>query len=87
MKNLNIKFLVAIFRRKSMDLGLDVSTFTSNEIILSRNLLDYGLKQNVDNIEKMFTLQNYMKTQLLNSRFIINKKFQLDINLAICSFL
>lgn len=91
--NLNEKFEYQILgcyflEEKTWVWGWMFPHFTSNEIILSRKLLDYGLKQNVDNIEKkIFDYQNYIKTQLVNSRFIINKNFQLDINLAICSFL
>lgn len=64
---------------------------TSKEIIMTRRLLDYGLKQSYDNpnlVDNEYDHQiSYLKTQLVNSRFIIDKKFQLDIHLAICSSL
>tara|TARA_B110001469_G_C9376485_1_gene195615 strand:- start:63 stop:566 length:504 start_codon:yes stop_codon:yes gene_type:complete len=61
---------------------------TSNEIILVKKILDYGLKQNNDTKERILSVgTNFLKTQLTNSRFIINKHFQLEINLAICSYL
>lgn len=62
--------------------------FSSDEIILVKNLLNYGLKQNNDNKEKqIFSDTSFLKTQLTNSRFLIKKKFQLDTHLAICSYL
>jgi hypothetical protein len=64
---------------------------TSKEIIMTRKLLEYGLKQSYDNPnivddEKDHPI-SYLKVQLVNSRFIIDKKFQMDIHLSICSFL
>ena len=64
---------------------------TSKEIIMTRKLLEYGLKQSYDSPGSIKDEEqheiSYLKIQLVNSRFIIDKKFQLDIHLAICSFL
>jgi len=67
-----------------------IPDFTSKEIILSKKLLDYGLKQNNDNLlddTESYSEIQYLKVQLVNSRFIIDKKFQLDVHLSICSYL
>jgi len=55
-----------------------------DDIELSRELLMYGLKLDptIINAEQL-----YLKNLLLNSRFTINDNVQLDINLAIFSYL
>lgn len=55
-----------------------------NDTELSRELLMYGLKldPSIINAEQL-----YLKNLLLNSRFIVNDKIQLEINLAIFSYL
>jgi len=57
---------------------------TNNNTKLSRDLLQYGLKLDVDSINND---QIFIKNLLLNSRFIIKDKIGLDINLAIFSFI
>lgn len=66
-----------------------IPNFTSKEIIMTKNLLNYGLKQTKDNLNDQFTVteMDYLKVQLVNSRFLINKKFQLESHIAICSYL
>jgi hypothetical protein len=56
----------------------------NNETILARELLDYGLKLDISdtNAEQLF-----YKGILLNSRYIINNKIGLEINLAFFSSL
>jgi hypothetical protein len=56
----------------------------NNETQISRELLDYGLKLDIlqTNAEQIF-----YKSLLLNSRYIVNDKIGLDINLAIFSSL
>lgn len=53
-------------------------------ISLSKKLLDYGLKlepesNNIDHF--------YIKSQLINSRFLIENNIELDIHLAVVSYL
>ena len=55
-----------------------------NETIISRKLLEYGLKLDPDsNTNDHY----YIKSQLLNSRITIENSFELDIHLALCSYL
>jgi len=55
-----------------------------NETIISRKLMEYGLKLVPDsNTPDHF----YIKSQLLNSRIRIENKFELDIHLALSSYL
>ena len=51
---------------------------------ISKKLLNYGLNifPNNDNEDAI-----YLKTQLLNSRFLIEDNFQLEIHLALASYL
>lgn len=57
---------------------------TYNETIISRKLLDYGLKLEPDsNTNDHF----YIKSQLLNSRILIEDDIELDIHLALVSYL
>ncbi len=51
---------------------------------ISKKLLNYGLNifPNNDSEDSI-----YLKTQLLNSRFLIEDKFQLEIHLALSSYL
>jgi hypothetical protein len=57
---------------------------TNNNTKLSRDLLQYGLKLDVNSINND---QIFIKNLLLNSRFVIKDKIGLDINLAIFSFI
>lgn len=56
----------------------------SNLISLSKELLNYGLKLDPSDINAE---QLYLKTLLLNSRYIINSNVGLDINLSIFSYI
>lgn len=63
-------------------------TLMSKETILSKQLLNYGLKQNPDKFDKtLLDTKIFLKTQLVNSRFIIDTLFQLEIHLALASYL
>jgi len=57
---------------------------SKDETTLSRQLLDYGLKLDpgTNNI-----LHSYIKSQLVNARFLIEDNIELDINLAIAAYL
>lgn len=57
---------------------------TFNQTTLSRQLLDYGLK-----LEPLTnTIEHYyIKSQLVNSRFIIEDNIELDLNLSLASYL
>ena len=57
---------------------------TNNNTKLSRELLEYGLKLDINSINSD---QIFIKNLLLNSRFIIKDKIGLEINLAIFSFI
>jgi hypothetical protein len=52
--------------------------------IISKKLLDYGLKLNVfgDDFDQL-----YLRTQLVNSRFLLNNSIQLEIHVALSSYL
>ena len=56
----------------------------ANETIISRKLLDYGLK-----LEPLTNNNDhyYIKSQLLNSRITIEDMIELDIHLALSSYL
>ena len=55
-----------------------------NEILISKKLLDYGLKlEPSSNTHDHF----YIKSQLTNSRILIENNIELDIHLAIISYL
>jgi hypothetical protein len=60
-----------------------------NEIILSRQLLNYGLDlkydDNIDD-DKAF-MYDFLKPELVTSRFKVNDQVQLDIHLAIASYI
>jgi hypothetical protein len=60
-------------------------TFLSaNETVISRKLLDYGLKlEPATNNNEHY----YIKSQLLNSRITIEDMIELDIHLALSSYL
>lgn len=53
------------------------------DLELVRKLLNYGLTINIDDTNPLFGLYLYIKTNLINSRFLIKNKTQLDIILAI----
>ncbi len=64
-----------------------VPEFMFNETNISRKLLNYGLKINSTPINKLDNEQLYLKTQMVNSRFLLYDEFQLDLHLAISTYL
>ena len=64
-----------------------VPEFMFNETHISRKLLNYGLKISPTPINKLDNEQLYLKTQMVNSRFLLYDQFQLDLHLAISSYL
>ena len=64
--------------------GWLLSELNSDQILLSRELLNYGLKlePSSNSIEHF-----YIKSLLVNSRVKIEEAVQLETNLAICSYL
>ncbi len=57
---------------------------TNTKTELSRGLLEYGLKLDVQSINAE---QIFLKNLLINSRYIVTDKIGLDINIAIFSYL
>lgn len=55
-----------------------------NKSKISKGLLNYGLNLNPGNNESEVI---YLKTQLVNSRFLINDEIQLEIHLALSTYL
>ena len=65
-----------------------VPEFMTRETTIVKKLLHYGLKLNPDNqIKKLVDDKLYLKTQLVNSRFLLEDNFQLELHLAIASYL
>lgn len=52
-------------------------------VTLSKYLLEYGLKININNMPNLF----FIKTLLTNSRILINSSIELEINMAIVLYL
>jgi len=61
-----------------------VPSYSYNHILYTKNLLDYGIKINPEKIDIEFL---WIKTQLVNSRFLLDDSLQLDIHLAVISYL
>ena len=61
--------------------------FLYNETNIVRNLLNYGLKINPTLINEISFNKIYLKTQLVNSRFVLEDSVQLELHLAISSYL
>ena len=59
-----------------------LSDFSKNLTYTSRRLLNYGLDIDNNGID-----EKYLKAELLTSRFRINTSIQLDIHIAIASYL
>lgn len=61
-----------------------IPSIKQESIQISRYLLDYGLNltPNDEMIDQMF-----IKTQLTNSRFILEDSFQLELHLSLCSYI
>ena len=64
-----------------------VPEFMFNETNIVRRLLNYGLKITPTPIAKLDNEHLYLKTQLVNGRFLLSDEFQLDLHLAITSYL
>jgi len=64
-----------------------VPEFMYNETTIARQLLNYGLKISSTPSNKLDNEQLYLKTQMVNSRFLLYDDFQLDLHLAISSYL
>ncbi len=59
--------------------GWSLSNFKKNTIYTSRKILEYGLDLDNDNV--------FLKTELVTSRFKISNPIQLELHLAIASYL
>ena len=64
-----------------------VPEFMYNETNIVRKLLNYGLKISPTPTNKLNNEKLYLKTQMVNGRFLLNDDFQLDLHLAISSYL
>ena len=65
-----------------------VPDFLSNETNIVKKLLSYGLKINTTYNEVNMRIDKlYLRTQLVNSRFLLQDEFQLELHLAISSYL
>tara|TARA_E500000178_G_scaffold356672_1_gene436950 strand:- start:2459 stop:2929 length:471 start_codon:yes stop_codon:yes gene_type:complete len=61
-----------------------IPSIKQESIQISRYLLNYGLNLTPSNEMKD---QLFIKTQLTNSRFILEDSFQLEIHLSLCSYI
>lgn len=64
-----------------------VPEFMYNETNIVRKLLNYGLKISPTNSYRLDNEKIYLKTQMVNGRFLLYDSFQLDLHLAISSYL
>lgn len=64
-----------------------VPEFMFNETEIVRKLLNYGLKITPSIVSRVSDDRLYLKTQLVNSRFLLDDSFQLDLHLALSSYL
>jgi hypothetical protein len=64
-----------------------IPEFMYNETNIVRELLNYGLKISPNINSKIPNDRLYLKTQLVNSRFLLEDEFQLELHLAIASYL
>lgn len=67
--------------------GWMIPNYLNNEIIYVKKLLDYGIKINIETIDENTIDRLYLKTQLTNSRFLLENVLQLELHLAISSYL
>jgi len=67
--------------------GWMVPEFLYNETLIVKKLLNYGLKINPSVVLKVPDDRLYLKTQFVNSRFLLHDEFQLELHLAIASYL
>ncbi len=64
-----------------------VPEFMYNETNIVRKLLNYGLKISSTVSSRLDNEKLYLKTQMVNGRFLLYDSFQLDLHLAISSYL
>ncbi len=64
-----------------------VPEFMYNETNIVRKLLNYGLKISPTISSRLDNEKLYLKTQMVNGRFLLYDNFQLDLHLAISSYL
>ncbi len=64
-----------------------IPEFIFNETNLVRKLLNYGLKITPTTVSSISPEKLYLKTEMVNSRFIVNDQFQLELHLAISCYL
>ncbi len=64
-----------------------VPEFMYNETNIVRKLLNYGLKISPTPSIRLNNEKLYLKTQMVNGRFLLYDEFQLDLHLAISSYL
>ncbi len=64
-----------------------VPDYMYNETEIVRKLLNYGLKITPNIISRVSDDRLYLKTQLVNSRFLLDGIFQLELHLALSSYL
>ena len=64
-----------------------VPEFMYNETSIVRKLMNYGLKISPTPTSKLNNEKLYLKTQMVNGRFLLYDEFQLDLHLAISSYL
>ena len=64
-----------------------VPDYMYNETEIVRKLLNYGLKITPNIVSRVSDDRLYLKTQLVNSRFLLDGIFQLEIHLALSSYL
>ncbi len=64
-----------------------VPDYMFNETEIVRKLLNYGLKITPSIVSRVTDDRLYLKTQLVNSRFLLDDNFQLDLHLALSSYL
>ena len=64
-----------------------IPEFLTTETIIVKKLLNYGLKINPSILNKIPDDKLYLKTQLVNSRFLLQDIFQLELHLAISCYL
>jgi hypothetical protein len=64
-----------------------VPEFMYNETNIVRKLMNYGLKISPTPTNRLNNEKLYLKTQMVNGRFLLYDEFQLDLHLAISSYL
>lgn len=64
-----------------------IPEFMFNETEIVRKLLNYGLKITPNFVDRVSDDRLYLKTQLVNSRFLLDNEFQLDLHLALACYL